>query len=195
MAGRKIGRPRRNTDATIIDAGRIVDILPRNDGDAGSVPIGDGGEIFAHNESAPGDSGTGYVNPADARTGDGGDSGTGKRRGRPRGTAGRRNKSTSETSANLEALLFSLHAMAASFTSIPELMLTQDEAKLLADATKRVSDLYEISVIPEKAMAWINLCIVAGGIYGPRYMVAMHKEKTAPATNIETFPTYTSGTA
>lgn len=67
--------------------------------------------------------------------------------------------------------------MGSSFFNVPELELTEDEARKLAQATQRVSDLYEVSVIPEKTMAWIQLSIIAAGIYGPRYMMIQSRKK------------------
>jgi hypothetical protein len=58
--------------------------------------------------------------------------------------------------------------MAASFFKVPELELTKEEAEKLAVAAARVADLYEISVISEKLMAWILLGNAAVTVYGPR---------------------------
>lgn len=57
------------------------------------------------------------------------------------------------------------------------MQLTNAEAKALADAAANVSELYEISVVSEKTMAWIQLSIVACGIYGPRYMAVNARAK------------------
>lgn len=50
---------------------------------------------------------------------------------------------------------------------IPELEFADDEAKELAEAVTRVSDLYDKRLNP-KALAWTHLAMALGSIYGPR---------------------------
>jgi hypothetical protein len=69
----------------------------------------------------------------------------------------------------------------------PGLMLAEEEAKALGAAINRVTELYDIAIIPEKQMAWINLIVTAGGIYGPR-VVAANARKKKPAQVIHMQP-------
>ncbi len=115
------------------------------------------------------------------------DGGTGKRRrGRP---AGLRNKRTSTTqaTADISSLLFSLHLGMAAFLKADVVMLTEEESQRLGAAITRVTDLYDIRILPEKYMAWINLAIVGGSIYGPRVVVLARQPKKQPATVVN-FP-------
>jgi len=57
--------------------------------------------------------------------------------------------------------------MMASFSKIPELSLSEDEAKQLTAAINRVASFYDIGA-SEKTLAWLNLAVCAGGIYGTR---------------------------
>jgi hypothetical protein len=74
--------------------------------------------------------------------------------------------------------------MAATFLKTPELALDEAEAKQLSDAVTRVSELYEIPLMDEKTMAWVNLAITAGTIYGPRAVavvaVKMNRKPKGP---------------
>lgn len=90
---------------------------------------------------------------------------TGKRgRGRPRGSS----KQAEASAENLTAILFSMHMMLAKLVNIEELNIEEEEAKRYAEAIERVQRLYSSSVLPEEAMAWINLAMVGGSIYAPR---------------------------
>lgn len=60
---------------------------------------------------------------------------------------------------------------------IPELMLTEDESKMLANAVNKVTELYDIPILSEKSQAWMGLAIAAGTIYGPRLMTAKLNNK------------------
>ena len=112
---------------------------------------------------------------SDDRTGDAG-SGP-RRRGRPRGS-----KNRTETPApashlifDLEALLLTNHLMLARFLDAEEIALDPVEAKQLADAIKNVAQFYPIGMDPKK-LAWFQLCIAMGSVYGPR-VVAIHKRR------------------
>lgn len=50
--------------------------------------------------------------------------------------------------------------------------ITEDEAKELAKAVSNVSQYYDLPVIGEKALAWMNLAMVGGKVYGPRIVAA-----------------------
>lgn len=76
-------------------------------------------------------------------------------------------------------MLLSIHNMAAAFLSSPELVLDPAEAKAMSDGIMEVSRHYPMTVDP-KTMAWVNLAIVCGGVYGPRFMVIRSRARTAP---------------
>jgi hypothetical protein len=54
-------------------------------------------------------------------------------------------------------------------TGVREFALDPDESAQFADAAKEVMRHYPIG-LSEKTLAWINLAIVGGGIYGTRFM-------------------------
>lgn len=128
------------------------------------------------------DTGTGdsfFTSPGEAfgiDTGtDSADSDTGnpvkKRRGRPPGSgrkAGKPSKKTVSSSLEgIEGILLSLHLMGAAFLKIPELQLADEEAAKLSEAIGRVAALYDFGA-SEKTLAWINLAVCMGGVYGTR---------------------------
>ncbi len=97
-------------------------------------------------------------------------------RGRPRGsrTASSPSKSKpKEGKQDLTIILLGLHSMAAAFTKVEELELSEKEAKLLSDNIAAVNELYGGIVVPEKVQAWLNLTFAAGSVYGPR--IVAHK--------------------
>lgn len=73
----------------------------------------------------------------------------------------------SDSLANLEALLLSIHQMGAAFLSCPELELDEAEAKKLSTSIKNVAKHYPV-IISEKKLAWADFAVTAGGIYGTR---------------------------
>ena len=58
--------------------------------------------------------------------------------------------------------------------------LTEIEADEMGKAIVRVTELYDIQIIPEKQMAWINLIMVGGSIYGPRVVASGKNKKKGP---------------
>jgi hypothetical protein len=64
--------------------------------------------------------------------------------------------------------LLGVHFALATISKTPELNLEPEEASELGAKIQRINDLYDFAVIPEKTMAWINLCMAAGAVYGPR---------------------------
>ena len=178
-----------------------------NTGNASGDANGNGSEILSPGIESPGESnesgtvaaggdqpvslgvngdGTQFVDPAAAETDNQPDSG-GKRRGRPRGSSNKRT-STTQATADISSLLFSLHLGMAAFLKSDVLILTEEESQRLGAAITRVTDLYDIRILPEKYMAWINLAIVGTSVYGPRAAVVMTQTKKKPTTVIP-FPT------
>jgi hypothetical protein len=69
-----------------------------------------------------------------------------------------------------------MHVMAAAFFQAPELVLAPAEARALSDATAAVAAHYDAMIDPRTA-AWLNLAMVAGGIYGTRAMAIWGRKK------------------
>jgi hypothetical protein len=161
-----MARRGRNTDPTAPDAGDLgepLDPVALAGGDAGGGDGGDGG---------PGDGGGSdfvfdperHIAP-DKRNADGS-----YRRKRAR-KGGRKAASGSPLSVSgIEAILLSIHAVAASSLNAPEIALDKTEANQLAAAVAEVARHYPTSIDP-KVMAWINLAMVGGMVYGPRWWV------------------------
>lgn len=166
------------SESANVDAGNTVDTIEASNG--GDVSEDTGNNVESDTWKSTDDA---FIDPSTVASISSGDTDSPKRgRGRPRGTSstGRKGKA-SQTSANLEAILFSLHMMGASFLGVPELIISDDESKMLATAINRVSELYDVSIIPEKTMAFINLGIAACTVYGPRVIVVMgNKKKKQP---------------
>lgn len=66
--------------------------------------------------------------------------------------------------------------MLAGITRVSELAITSDESEQLATALATVSQFYDVQVA-EKTVAWINLAMVGGMIYGTR-LVAIRARRT-----------------
>lgn len=157
---------------------------------AGSEPIAD----VTGNEPEPivtdtwkSNDDAGIVDPATLAPGGsstGTDSGTdtGRRRGRPAGSkngtkTGRRNSGKTEATSNIEKTLFTIHMMGAAFLGVPELLISSEESKSLADAVTTVTELYEVPFLDDKTQAWIGLAVVAGSIYVPRVIAVLNTSK------------------
>lgn len=79
----------------------------------------------------------------------------------------------------VEFTLVGIHSILAAATKIPELELQQEEAKTLAVHIGNVAQYYPMMIDP-KTQAWVALFIVAGGLYGTRfvaYNARLHAEK------------------
>jgi hypothetical protein len=72
-------------------------------------------------------------------------------------------------------MLFTGHTMLAAMTRVPELQLSVQESDEFAKALTTVSSFYNVEVA-EKTMAWVNLAMVGGMIYGTR-LVAMRQRR------------------
>jgi len=153
---------------------------PAGEPPADTRPLGEGvinpGEIHA-------------AEPARAKTGrPKGSKGKAKNRKRPRpgpdeaaGSASAKRAATQAT-LDLNNILFSIHLMGAALLKMPDLALTEEEAKHLATAITRVSELYELPLLDEKTRAWMNLGIVGFEVYGTRIVAHMaERKKKQPA--------------
>lgn len=65
--------------------------------------------------------------------------------------------------------------MLSGITKTPELMLSESESTELAKALTTVNSFYNVEVA-EKTMAWMNLAMVGGMIYGTR-LVAIRQRR------------------
>jgi hypothetical protein len=80
--------------------------------------------------------------------------------------------------ANLEKVLYNMHAMGAALLLEPELEISEDEAKLLATAVGNVAVAYNISAIMSpKTQASIDLAIALVTVYGRRTMSILSRPK------------------
>lgn len=71
----------------------------------------------------------------------------------------------------------------------PELVLTKDEANGLAKAAADVASHYPTTIDP-KVLAWCNLAMAVGIVYGPRvYMISQRKSRrtSPPKQSAEVF--------
>lgn len=116
-------------------------------------------------------------------------------RGRPRGSTSTKytsdTKQSKQTAQDLSGILMGIHSMAAAFLKVPELELDQVEAKALGDAVNKVQAEYKIPILDPKTMAWINLLMVTGGVYGPRlaaHSIRKKNERKGKGTTINAQP-------
>jgi hypothetical protein len=114
-----------------------------------------------------------------------------RKRGRP---AGSRNSARTDTEKapqnnlieSFESLLLSVHFMAAKLLDVAELELDESEAKRLSDAFKKIAEFYPMGLSP-KRLAWAELSIAAGTIYGPR-IVTIYKKKPKQNPQLRVMP-------
>lgn len=108
-----------------------------------------------------------------------------KRRGRRPGPAETANATQQQglglKVGELADQLQALHIAAAMGLSTPELVLSADEAKVLADRIVKVSEFYPVTINPKYA-ALMSLIVTAGMIYGPRINTIV-KRKAPPKTS------------
>ncbi len=140
---------------------------------------------------------TGPIDPASLAGAGSGDSGagepSGKRgRGRPKGSGKAQTGKTSSLDVGaVEVLLFNIHALAAAATGFDKIAINETEAGQLAKAVNNVQQFYPMHV-SAKAMAWTNLIMVAGTVYGSRAVAIWADQKNkerAPANtgNVTSF--------
>jgi hypothetical protein len=82
--------------------------------------------------------------------------------------------------------------MGSIFLKMPEMAITQDEAKVLGSALADVQEAYGIEVLDEKKQALVNLVTAMGTVYGPRLAAAVIERKKrgpqkVPATPVVQF--------
>lgn len=114
-----------------------------------------------------------------------------ERRGRPKGSKGKRKQSDREESTpeNLTKLLLSCHEMLAALTGIPELLLSQEEAQKMGEAVHDVEVLYgELPYISPEVRAWTNLALTSVLIYWPRYVVIKKRGQEEAKRDIDVTP-------
>jgi hypothetical protein len=149
-------------------------------GSAGDTPGGNGDGVSNIG---------GAVDPASLAPGDA-NNGTGanpakRGRGRPKGSGNAKAASASLDIGGVETILFNIHGMVAAATGFDKLALAQEEANSLAKAVNNVRQFYPMHV-SAKALAWSNLFMVAGTVYGSRIIAiwaAQKAKETQPATN------------
>jgi len=112
---------------------------------------------------------------------------TGKKRGRKPGSKnGTKAAAVSKSDiSGLENILFSVHLAISAIAKTPELALDQAEARELAKAAVAVQAHYE-TVIDPKILAWGQLIVVMGGVYGPRaFAIKMRLDNEKSAKRVK----------
>lgn len=157
-------------------------------GDADTIELdGDNSESANDDSGAESDatgSGTEYTDPSSAgsNSSTSAGSGTGKRRGRKPGS---RNKSAggkasaTQATNDISGILFTAHLFIAKAVKMDLLEITKEESEELGGAITRVTELYEIPLLSPKHMAFVNLAMVMGNVYGSRLIVASLQKKQA----------------
>lgn len=127
-----------------------------------------------------GDSGTGNDDSGNATDG------TTKRTRAKRGEG--KAKTTGPVSVSgIESVLFSAHLMLSAALQEPNLALSKEEAHGLAEAAAEVARHYPTTIDP-KMMAWANLAMAVGLVYGPRvYTLTKGKKKTRTSADVVQF--------
>jgi hypothetical protein len=181
------------------DAGFTLDGV--GDGPNGEQPAGgDVANVNGEHGGANGGNG-GTLDPAEQFAASGADrtpgpdaTGTAPKRGRgrPKGSGkGKAQASNDIDSESLNTLLFNIHGMLAAATGIEQLALANEESQALAKSVANLQQFYPMRV-SAKALAWTNLAMVAGNIYGSRAvaiyadMKAKEKEQSPDNGNVTT---------
>ena len=72
-----------------------------------------------------------------------------------------------------------LHVALARLTEIEEIEITEDEGKLFMDRAQAVASHYSVSTT-QKTMDWVAFVGCACGIYAPRVVAVMRKNRERP---------------
>lgn len=174
-----------STSGVISGTGDTIAGIAGASGESGrtdSVP--DGIESGVRQDNAGNDSG--FVDPTRSSRSDpdGNDPGSRTRRGRP---VGSRNQNKA-VQGSITSLLFSLHMMGSAILKVPELELSEVEAKKLNDAITDVMRFYTDVEISPVVQAWLNLAMVGGVVYGPRFMAYNIRNKARAKTIAGSIP-------
>ncbi len=78
-----------------------------------------------------------------------------------------------------------MHTMLAMMTKVPELMMSEMEAKTLATSIANVSRHYDVGAT-QKTMDWANLAFVGASIYGTRFLAVRQNRINARADRART---------
>ena len=69
------------------------------------------------------------------------------------------------------------HAIAAAITKQPIFVITEQEAKAIGDSVAELMNFYGWSGTVGPGMLWLNLFIVLGAVYYPRYLLIQQQAK------------------
>lgn len=177
---------------------------PVRPGIAERAGLSDGADYIEPAKSAPGvnaaTSDPSVIDPASvgnnasAGNADGGDGDTSGRkprsdRGKPRT---RREKTDGSTSlielGSFAELLVSTHAMLATVTGIPELVIAQQEGDTLAKAAGDVLRHYDVPLVSQSTLDHIRLLQVVATIYGTRVFAASMRRTAERAKPVDQPP-------
>lgn len=194
MAERTIRRNKRRDTATVIRASDDVTAVDGNSiADDVSVTIQSDGTVepttiddYVVDQSDNGISDT-FVDPSTgSSSGSGSSSGRRTRSdaGKPRGRRTSRAAAT-ETTGSIANLLFSVHLGMANLFGTEVFAITPEESQALAKAVTNVSQYYDVPIVSEKMLAWVNLATTMGAVYGPRFVAAKIRKNKKP--NVVTF--------
>jgi hypothetical protein len=183
-------------------AGPDFAINPDNDfdGGIGDDTTGAGGDIDdaggGGDRADTGNRFDGYVRNTDGSVKRNKDGSPRKKRGRKAGVSAIGSTKTSSKGAvnlgGVEAILLSIHEMAAAAMHTPELRLESDEANGMAKAIAEVAKHYPTKVDP-KTLAWVNLIMAVSVVYFPRIYLIRERHKSEKAENVAKSPvTFTS---
>lgn len=175
-----MARPRRIAVDGNSNVGNSPDIaaVGNGGGDTGSSELAAG--IVIDPASIPDLDGSGGGSVA----GDGSVSGSApKRRGRKPGSTNRSSaKGAPLDISGLGNIILNFHMLISGITRAEELLLEKEEADKLAEAMGKVARHYNVEVAA-KTTDWINLGIVAGGVYVPRFLAIRIRTAANKASN------------
>lgn len=109
-----------------------------------------------------------------------------RKRGRPRGSKNRISEKAalSVNTDAITAILLSGHAMLAGITKTPELVLDEREASAISDSAAKVASFYDVTADP-KIVAWANLAMILGMVYGTRFVAVSMRKKNERKTRTD----------